>query len=76
VAAGEIEGRLVMLGIDERSLNAETLLQSSELFVFFDNLMQSAQTRRILLLAEITRRRLSAKIERTHPPKRLQNNPA
>jgi hypothetical protein len=69
-AAAEIEDRLLTRGIDEGSLNAETLIQSRELFVLFDNLMQSAQTRRILLLREISRRRLSGEIERNQLPKR------
>jgi hypothetical protein len=69
-ATAEIEDRLMTRGIDEGSLNAETLIQSRELFVLFDNLMQSAQTRRILLLREISRRRLSVELERNHLPKR------
>ena len=70
MAAAEIEDRLAMRGIDESSVNAETLIQARELFVLFDTLMQAAQTRRILLLREISRRRLSGEIERNHPAKR------
>jgi hypothetical protein len=69
-AAAEIEDRLIMRGIDNGSVNAETLIQSRELFVLFDSLMQSAQTRRILLLREINRRRLTLAIERHNFPGR------
>ncbi len=69
-ANAEIENRLATQGIDEGSVNAEVLIQSRELFVMFDNLMQSAQTRRILLLREINRRRISLEFERAGPPKR------
>jgi hypothetical protein len=69
-AAAEIEDRLIMRGIDNGSVNAETLIQSRELFVLFDSLMQSAQTRRILLLREINRRRLTLAIERHNFPER------
>jgi len=70
MAAAEIEDRLATRGVDESSVNAETLIQARELFVLFDTLMQAAQTRRILLLREISRRRLSGEIERNHPAKR------
>ena len=70
VASAEIENRLAAQGIDEGSVNAEVLIQSRELFIMFDSLMQSAQTRRILLLREINRRRVSLDFERTGSPKR------
>ena len=70
IANAEIEHRLTMQGIDEGSVNAEVLIQSRELFIMFDSLMQSAQTRRILLLREINRRRISLQFERNGPPKR------
>jgi hypothetical protein len=70
IANAEIESRLTVQGIDEGSVNAEVLIQSRELFIMFDSLMQSAQTRRILLLREINRRRISLEIERNDPPKR------
>jgi hypothetical protein len=70
IANAEIEQRLTMQGIDEGSVNAEVLIQSRELFIMFDSLIQSAQTRRILLLREINRRRISLQFERTGPPKR------
>jgi len=46
------------------------LIQARELFVMFDNLIQSAQTRRVLLLREINRRRISLEIERDSLTKR------
>jgi hypothetical protein len=70
IANTENEHRLTTQGIDQGSINAEVLIQSRELFIMFDGLMQSAQTRRILLLREINRRRISLEFERTGPPKR------
>jgi hypothetical protein len=70
IANAEIENRLTAQGIDEGSVNAEVLIQSRELFIMFDGLMQSAQTRRILLLREINRRRISLEFERAGSPKR------
>jgi hypothetical protein len=70
IANAEIESRLTTQGIDEGSVNAEVLIQSRELFIMFDSLMQSAQTRRMLLLREINRRRISLEIERGDLSKR------
>jgi hypothetical protein len=70
IANAEIENRLIAHGIDGGSVNAEVLIQSRELFIMFDSLIQSAQTRRILLLREINRRRIALGFERTDPPKR------
>ena len=70
VANAEIENRLTTQGMDEASVNAEVLIQSRELLIMFDSLMQSAQTRRILLLREINRRRISLEFERPGTPKR------
>jgi hypothetical protein len=70
IANAEIEDRLTTQGIDQGSVNAEVLIQSRELFIMFDSLMQSAQTRRILLLREINRRRISLEFERGDLPKR------
>ena len=69
-AGAEIERRLIDQGIDEGSLNAEVLIQAGELFSMFDNLIQSAQTRRILLLREINRRRIALEIEGSSLPER------
>jgi hypothetical protein len=74
VATAEIEDRLSRQGIDEGLINAEVLIQSQEFFTMFDSLMQSAQTRRILLLREINRRRLSLEYER--PAARKGSAPA
>jgi hypothetical protein len=75
IANADIENRLSTQGIDEGSVNAEVLIQSRELFIMFDSLMQAAQTRRILLLREINRRRISLEFERTGPPKRRISAP-
>jgi hypothetical protein len=70
IANAEIETRLATQGIDEGSVNAEVLIQCRELFILFDGLMQSAQNRRILLLREINRRRVSLEIEQGIQPRR------
>lgn len=70
IAFAEIQARLIDQGIDEGSLNAELLIQTRELFSLFDNLIQSAQTRRALLLREINRRRIALEIERSAIPRR------
>jgi hypothetical protein len=63
IAGAEIATRLSDQGIDDGSLNAELLVQTRELFTLFDGLIQSAQTRRVLLLREISRRRLALELE-------------
>ena len=70
IAGAEIEARLIDQGIDDGSLNAELLIQTRDLFMLFDNLIQSAQTRRVLLLREINRRRISLELERRSLPSR------
>jgi hypothetical protein len=62
--------RLRTQGIDEGSVNAEILIHCRDLFIMYDSLIQSAQTRRILLLREMNRRRISLEFERNGPPKR------
>jgi len=56
-AAAEIEVRLKSHGIDATSINIEVFVQARDLFVMFDSLMHSAQSRRIILLREIAARR-------------------
>ncbi len=56
-AAAEIEARLKSYGIDATSINVEVFVQARDLFVMFDSLMHSAQSRRIALLREIAARR-------------------
>jgi hypothetical protein len=63
IANAEIENRLGRHGLDDESVNAEVLIQSRELFMIFDSLMQTAQSRRIVLLREINRRRISLNFE-------------
>lgn len=53
-AASEIEARLAAGGFDTSAVNAEVFLLAQASFGFFDRLMQSAQSRRINLLREIT----------------------
>jgi hypothetical protein len=56
-AAIEIEARLHQSGFDNIDINAEVFVQARELFAMFDQLMQSAQSRRIGLMREISVRR-------------------
>ena len=56
-AASEIEARLERNGFDSAAVNAEVFAQAQQAFGLFDQLMQSAQHRRIMLLREIANRR-------------------
>jgi hypothetical protein len=56
-AAIEIEARLARGGFDQTDINAESFVQAREHFAMLDELMQSAQNRRIALLREISVRR-------------------
>jgi hypothetical protein len=58
-AAKEIETRLERHRIDVVAINAEVFIQTRGTFALFDGLMQSAQSRRIILLREINSRRSS-----------------
>jgi hypothetical protein len=61
VAAAEIEGRLEQYGFDAIAINAEVYVQAERQLEMFENLMQRAQQRRIVLLREISVRREFAK---------------
>jgi hypothetical protein len=54
----EIESRLVAHRVDTESINLEAFSQGQELYLLFDTLLNSAQSRRILLLREIETRRI------------------
>jgi hypothetical protein len=56
-AASEIERRLERNGFDIAAITAETFAQAQQAFGLFDQLMQSAQHRRVVLLREIVTRR-------------------
>jgi hypothetical protein len=60
-AAAEIGARLERGGLDQDSINTEAFVQAHELFLMLDQLMHSAQTRRMTLLREIGIRRESAR---------------
>jgi hypothetical protein len=51
-AAVEIDARLASLGFDAAAIELEVIVQAREVFIRFDNLMHSAQNRRIFLLAK------------------------
>ncbi len=56
-AAMQIEARLDRNGFEAIDINAEVFVQAREVFLMFDQLMHSAQNRRIRLLREISHRR-------------------
>jgi hypothetical protein len=63
-AAAEIEARLARSGFDQSDISVETVVQARELFGMLDQLMHSAQGRRIALLREIDVRR-KVRLEKT-----------
>ena len=52
-AATEIERRLATHGFDPHSISAEVFAQAREIYLMFENLLITAQNRRMMLLAEI-----------------------
>src|SRR5215475_9574021 len=52
-AAVDIEAHLERNGFDQIDINAQVIAKARELFLMFDRLMQSAQSRRIALLRDI-----------------------
>jgi hypothetical protein len=70
-AAAEIESRLARHGVDLASITAEVFVQARDVFDMFDGLMQSAQSRRLMLLREINIRR-----DITKRIKRLKSSPS
>src|ERR1700730_11458909 len=50
----EIETRLTRGGFDQIDINAEVIVRARELFAMFDQLTQSAQSRRIALLRDVS----------------------
>jgi hypothetical protein len=65
-AAVEIEARLASYGFDATSIDMEVIVQAREIFIMFDSLMHSAQSRRIVLLREINARRSFVKSVRAY----------
>jgi hypothetical protein len=64
-AAVEIEARPARGGFDNTDIDAHVFVQARELFAMFDQLMQSAQNRRIGLMREISvRRELAIRVRR------------
>jgi hypothetical protein len=60
----EIETRLGRGGFDQIDINAEVILHARALFAMFDQLTQSAQSRRIALLREVSVSREFARRQR------------
>ena len=65
-AACEIEARLAARGYDQHALNMSVHVQARELFYMFENLLNSAQQGRLVLLREISKHRSRYK----HSPQR------
>jgi hypothetical protein len=64
-AAAEIEARLVRYKFNGQAVNAEVYCQAHEAFTLFNDLMRSAQNRRLALLREISfRREFAKRVER------------
>ena len=53
-AANEIDARLASYGFDPHSISAEVFAQAREMYLTFENLMITAQNRRVILLREIS----------------------
>lgn len=56
-AAAEIEMRLGAYGFDQQAINAGVYVQAREIFLFFESLLNAAQSRRLLLIREIKNHR-------------------
>jgi hypothetical protein len=57
IARSEIEARLASYGFDQHSVSMETYVQARETFVLFENLLNTAQTKRLVVLKEIKHHR-------------------
>ena len=55
IAATEIDARLAAYGFDQEAINIDVYVQAREIFVLFESLLNAAQTKRMLLLREISR---------------------
>lgn len=60
VARTEIDTRLAAHGFDQLAISTEVYVQVREMFVLFEDLLNAAQTKRMLLLREIRNVRLAA----------------
>jgi hypothetical protein len=66
-AAAVIEAHLESNGVGAAAINVEVFVQARDLFVLFDSLMLSAQSRRVVLLREIAARRAAVRQPRGTP---------
>jgi hypothetical protein len=57
IATHEIEARLASYGFDQHSVSMEVHVQARELFTLFEDLLNGAQIRRLMILKEIKRQR-------------------
>lgn len=58
-AATEIDARLATYGFDQHAITTEVHVQSREILVLFEGLLNAAQTKRMLLLREIRNQRFA-----------------
>lgn len=58
IATTEIDKRLAAYGFDQLAISTEVYVQAREMFVLFEGLLNTAQTKRVLLLREIRNQRL------------------
>jgi hypothetical protein len=70
-AATEIELRLASYGLDAHSINVEVYAQVRELFLMFETLLVSAQSRRTVSLREINNQRHAKELSKGPGTRRL-----
>ncbi|MGY8678198.1 hypothetical protein Q2941_10290 [Bradyrhizobium sp. UFLA05-153] len=59
VATSEIDARLAAYGFDQHAITTEVYVQAREVLVLFEDLLNAAQTKRMLLLREIRNQRFA-----------------
>lgn len=59
MATAEIDARLAAYGFDQHAITTEVYVQTREILVLFESLLNAAQTKRMLLLREIRNQRLA-----------------
>ncbi|MCP3460027.1 hypothetical protein [Bradyrhizobium sp. CCGUVB23] len=60
VATTEIDARLAAYGFDQHAITTEVYVQAREVLVLLEGLLNTAQTKRLLLLREIRNQRFAA----------------
>ncbi|WP_375780247.1 hypothetical protein ACE103_16260 [Bradyrhizobium sp. ma5] len=60
IAKTEIETRLASYGFDQHSINTDVYVEAREALILFENLLSTAQARRLMIIREIKKHRLLA----------------